>query len=192
MPPRLPFPAIPRSLNLGQPSLIPITFRPLPSSALPRRSLVLKSPHFHHSARPYVRYKRFGAPSPSAGGGRRPTNRFQQAQQLWRTSPTFRYTIIGLGGSGTIFYIKNLERVPGSGRLRFNCVPEWVERKVGDTGFKQAVQQYRGRILPPQDPRSRMVNRVLKRIVETNVLGEEEWEVRVIDDDEMNAFVMAG
>lgn len=98
-----------------------------------------------------------------------------------------------MGTSGAIFYIVNQERVPESGRLRFNCVPEWLERQIGEMAYEQTVQEYRGRILPPRDPRSRMVNRVLRRIVEMNGLSGEGWEVRVVDDDEnMNAFVLAG
>ena len=67
---------------------------------------------------------------------------------------------------------------------------------MGRMSYEQVMNRYRGQVLPKSDPRNRMVERVLQRIVESNGLqGREKWgwEVRVIDDEEVvNAFVLPG
>lgn len=89
------------------------------------------------------------------------------------------------------FIVWNLESVPVSGRWRFNCVPASIELRSGAHWYKQIIQQYEGRILPETHPHSRMVNRVMERLVAG--WGEGEWEAVVIDDDETaNAFVLPG
>jgi hypothetical protein len=123
-------------------------------------------------------------------------NRFNRAQllyNLWHTSPAFRYSVGGMGVGGGVFYYVNLERVPVSGRLRFNCVSEKYEEQAAEQQFHMVMQEFRGRVLPPNHPSSRLVNRVLQRLIPTSGLEGQQWEVRVIDDPEQkNAFVMPG
>lgn len=131
------------------------------------------------------------------GPGRRPRyQRFSNSQRLynlWYTSPGFRYGVGALGVGGGIFYYTNLERVPVSGRLRFNCVPESFLEKRGQDGFQMIMQEFGGRVLPPNHPYSRLVNRVLQRLIPASGLDGLKWEVRVIDDPaQKNAFVMPG
>lgn len=102
---------------------------------------------------------------------------------------------------GVIFYVYNLERVPLSNRLRFNCVPKSWEESLGRQVHEEILQQYAGRVLPAGHPSSVVTRKVLKRLVgvsrEVEKGGEdkeeEEWEVVVIDDVEnVNAFVVPG
>ncbi|KAL4923846.1 M48 family metallopeptidase [Aspergillus undulatus] len=80
-----------------------------------------------------------------------------------------------------------------TGRRRFNCVSHQLELKMGMQGYKETIQQYRGRILPPSHPHSIMVNRVLQRLIPLAPMDNANWEVHVIKDDEMeNAFVLPG
>ena len=153
------------------------TFLPQPSPSAQR--VFLRSASRQSTRRPPPRYTRFG--------------RAQQVYGLWQTSPGFRYGVgaVGLGAGG--FYWYNLERVPISGRLRFNCVSANLEKEISAGGYQQVLQEYKGNILPPNHPYSRMVNRVMERLIPQSGLVEEEWEVRVIDDkDQKNAFVMPG
>ena len=129
--------------------------------------------------------------------GRRPQyNRFDRVQQIrdrWNRDPNFRY-LIGTGGAGVAgFYAYNLEKVPVSGRLRFNCVPASVEASTSLSTYQEILQEFWGRILPDFHPHSKMVNRVLKRLIPNSGLEGQEWEVHVIDDDSnKNAFVIPG
>lgn len=78
-----------------------------------------------------------------------------------------------------------------SGRLRFNCVPASVELQCGEQSYKQIIQDFGRHTLAKNHPYSRMVDRVMKRLVAG--LDEKDWEVVVIDDDNtMNAFVLPG
>jgi len=123
-------------------------------------------------------------------------NRFENAQHaynFWRVSRTFRVStgviIVGCG----IFYYVNLERVPVSGRLRFNFVSQrYLQERIGKQEAQSIAQEY-GPVLPPSHPDSEMVNRVLRRLIPASGLEHLNWEVRVIDDpDQVYAFVMPG
>lgn len=177
MPPRFPLGLFPKSLPFRNIRLKP--------PSLTRSPLILKPPT--HSAsqwgsigrRQPPRYNRF--------------NRTQQIYNLWHTSPGFRYGVGGVGMGGGVFYYVNLERVPISGRLRFNCVSEGYEEQAAEQQFQMVMQEFQGRVLPPNHPSSRLVNRVLERLTPTSGLDGQKWEVRVIDDPEQkNAFVMPG
>lgn len=123
-------------------------------------------------------------------------NRFHRAQQLkslWHTDPRFRYFVGVVGTAGSVFYVYHLERVPVSGRLRFNCVTTSYDQQMAQQRFTQVMQEYRGSVLPPEHESSRLVSRVMERLIPNSGLEGEKWEVRVIDDEEMlNAFVIPG
>lgn len=115
----------------------------------------------------------------------------------WAARPTF-YRDIGIitAGGGTV-YVLNLEEVPVSGRRRFNFIPASVEQSLGESTVAEIQQTYAGRFLDDSDPRSRMVKRVLERLLPHAFeagkgLSEMAWEVHVIDSPEMNAFVVPG
>lgn len=91
---------------------------------------------------------------------------------------------------GVGFIALNLERVPVSGRLRFNCVPVKVEVSLGNEWYNKIIQEHEGQILDKSHPYSTMVNRVMKRLVAGS---DEKWEALVIDDEKtVNAFVIPG
>ena len=123
-------------------------------------------------------------------------NRFSNAQQiytLWHSSPAFRYGTGAVAAFAGVFVYVNLERVPISGRLRFNCFTSGFEEQIGNMTVQSILQEYRGRILPPTHPDSQMVNRVLRRLIPASGLEHLNWEVRVIDDrHQQNAFVAPG
>lgn len=58
--------------------------------------------------------------------------------------------------------------------------------------FQQTMQQYGNQLLPAYHPKSRMVRRVLDRLIPHSGLQDEEWEVHVINDPMKNAFVIPG
>ena len=157
-------------------SVSPAPTTPVPF--LPRTATRLAS---QWPGRPYQRprYQRF--------------SNTQKLYNLWNTSPGFRYGVGAFGVGGGIFYYTNLERVPVSGRLRFNCVPESFLEKRGQDGFQMIMQEYGSKVLPPNHPDSRLVNRVLQKLVPASGSGVLNWEVRVIDDPaQKNAFVLPG
>ncbi|KAL8691353.1 MAG: hypothetical protein Q9218_003397 [Villophora microphyllina] len=120
-------------------------------------------------------------------------NRFEAARGLWKASPQFRIGVTAVGGGITVWIGSNIEKVPVSGRYRFNCVSEEYEAELGREGYQQVMQQYRGMLLRPSDPRHKIVGRVLRRLL-PHVEGlKGDWEFHVIDDDEQtNAFVVPG
>ena len=63
---------------------------------------------------------------------------------------------------------------------------------MGQQMYQQTMQEYGNRILPPYSKEHRMVQRVLDRLIPHSGLGDEAWEVHVIDDPMANAFVIPG
>ena len=133
----------------------------------------------------------------SASYGRRPFNyqRFQASSNLfkrWAAQPTFYYQVGGIGVVISTVYVSNLEEVPISGRRRFRIVSSETEAQMGKQMYQQTMQEFGGRILPPFHPKHRMVQRVLDRLIPASGLGDEAWEVHVIEDPMTNAFVIPG
>ena len=132
----------------------------------------------------------------SQGGPRRPQyNRFGNAEAfyyIWRTNPNVRFgvTVLGFGVGGFVYY--NIEEVPISGRRRFNCVSSAQEQAMAESEYQTITRQYKNQILPPDHPSSKMVNRVLGRLIPAAGLEGQKWEVKVIDSPEPNAFVLPG
>lgn len=115
----------------------------------------------------------------------------------WAARPTFYRDVGIITAGGATVYVLNLEEVPVSGRRRFNFIPAKIEEALGESTVEEIKQQYAGRFLSDSDPRTRMVKRVLERLLpfafrEGKGLSEMAWEVHVIDSPEQNAFVVPG
>lgn len=115
----------------------------------------------------------------------------------WAAKPTFYRDVGVITAGGTTVYVLNLEEVPVSGRRRFNFIPAKIEEALGESTVSEIKQQYAGQFLDDDDPRSRMVKKVLERLLpfafeQGKGLAEMNWEVHVIDSPEMNAFVVPG
>ena len=149
----------------------------------------------HHRPRPLL--SRLLARPASQWGRPRPTySRFGRAQRLyalWLMSPLFRVGLGAVGVAGGVFYFSNLEYVPVSGRRRFNFISPEQEAALAQDGFRQVMQQFGNQVLPPNHPYSRLVNKVVARLLPVSGIQDQQWEVRVIDDpNQKNAFVMPG
>ncbi|MCJ1329847.1 hypothetical protein MMC10_006528 [Thelotrema lepadinum] len=121
------------------------------------------------------------------------SDRFPYLHYLWYTSPAFRFAVWGIGGAGSTFYVYNLEKVPGTGRRRFNWMSAETEKSLAQQNLAPLLQEYRGKILPEWAPETRLVMKVMERLIpNSGVQDGEQWEIRVIKDDQANAFVMPG
>ena len=120
-------------------------------------------------------------------------NRAQSMKYLWQSSPAFRYGT-GAAGAGAVGFIGyNIEKVPVSGRRRFNWVSPANEEEMGKQQYAQVLREFQGQILPRWHPYTMMVQRVLDRLIPASGLEGQDWEIHVIDDKEqMNAFVIPG
>ncbi|KAK8089682.1 mitochondrial metalloendopeptidase OMA1 [Apiospora hydei] len=107
------------------------------------------------------------------------------------------HTVAALAFLGAVgFYFYNLQTVPVSGRKRFNCFTEESVEAVSEQQVKRIeweVERQGGRFLSDWDPRTRMVKRVMRRLIPVSGMEDSDWEVRVIDDPrQANAFVLPG
>lgn len=138
----------------------------------------------------YASYQRF----PGRGGTQYyPQRPAEKLRFLWAN---YRSIILGTGTAGSAFYVYNLEEVPITHRRRFNCLSPATERQVlGDAGYQGLLREYQGKILPESHPHTRMVTRVVERLLPSvgDLGAETEWAVHVIDEpNEKNAFVVPG
>ncbi|KZF21635.1 hypothetical protein L228DRAFT_239596 [Xylona heveae TC161] len=132
------------------------------------------------------KYRRFGQESSSYGStGHNVKNLL--------SNPTYRYSLGIVATLMVLFYVLNLEEVPVSGRRRFNVFSSETEEELGRQQYQQIMQQYQQQILPAWNPHTRMVRRVMERLIPATGLQSANWEVHVIDDpNQINAFVIPG
>lgn len=114
-----------------------------------------------------------------------------RAQYIWRN---YQKPIVIVGTGGAIFYVYNLEEVPITQRRRFNILSPEKEKGFGEGAYQTTLQEFRGKLLPPNHPLTRQVARVVERLIPaTGGLAGDGWRVHVIDDPKMvNAFVIPG
>ncbi|PBP19979.1 GPI anchored peptidase m48 [Diplocarpon rosae] len=107
-------------------------------------------------------------------------------------SPTTQWMLVLAGGSAVIFYYSNLETVPVSGRRRFNCFSDAFVEAEGERTYKKIMRDHANAILPDWDRRTKLVNKVMAKLIPASGLEHVNWEVHVIDSPEANAFVIPG
>ena len=140
-------------------------------------------------------YQRF--PNRDPRQQRRPESLLEKVRgyviHIWNN---YRKTSVGTIGGLGFFYVYNLEKVPMTGRRRFNCVPASLEEWLGEGNYRALLSDYRGRMLPQDHPNVVVVKRVLDRLLPAveKVMGKKtDWRVHVINDPKTeNAFVIPG
>ncbi|POS85849.1 hypothetical protein EPUL_001543, partial [Erysiphe pulchra] len=119
---------------------------------------------------------------------------FLTSNQIFKTL-THKYAIciyvVTIGGV-IIFYIQHIETTPVSGRRRFMYFTEADAEKMYKYIYRNLMLSLRESILPPWDRRTKQVNRVMKRLIESCGLEHVDWEVNVVLSNEANAFVLPG
>ncbi|KAI9826399.1 MAG: hypothetical protein M1832_000316 [Thelocarpon impressellum] len=161
--------------------------------ASPSRLVLPPLRPFTSSATKLQRRREYQVGFPGRGQQYERFQRIQGLKALWQQSPAFRYGVMGLGGLGGAYYYAHIEEVEVSGRRRFNVISPEAEEQMAAQMYRQTLQQYQGRVLPAWHASSRMVQRVLDRLIPASGLADAKWEVHVIDDEEQkNAFVMPG
>ncbi|KAH8671028.1 peptidase family M48 [Xylariales sp. PMI_506] len=112
-----------------------------------------------------------------------------------RSPSTHTVALLAFIGA-VVFYFSNIQTVPVSGRRRFNCYSQGTVEAVCEQQVKHIiyeVERQGGRFLGDWDPRTRMVQRVMRRLIPVSGMEDANWEVWVIDDpSQANAFVLAG
>jgi hypothetical protein len=106
------------------------------------------------------------------------------------------YKILGavLVGGGGIYYCAHLERVPVSGRLRFNDTTPKRISKMTQPAFQKWLEKYQGQILPRDHPSAIYVEKIAQRLLfcVDDQESFKEMEVFVVDLPIPNAFVLPG
>ncbi|KAI8914228.1 peptidase family M48-domain-containing protein [Gorgonomyces haynaldii] len=98
----------------------------------------------------------------------------------------------GLGVCGGAYYISHLEKVPISNRTRFMNTSVAQEERLGEIQYQQLLAEYRNHILPLSHPYTQFVHQVAKRLIRAARLEHVHWDIHVIQDRQMNAFVLPG
>ncbi|RMD40711.1 hypothetical protein DV735_g4403, partial [Chaetothyriales sp. CBS 134920] len=141
------------------------------------------------------RYRRFGDGSQQQDVRWSRFGPVYRAQYIWRN---YRNVVIGIGVVGGVIYVTNLEKVPFTGRLRFNVVSPQMEKEMGSASYDEILAEFGNRILPANHPYSVLTARVVERLLPASGLASadddgNEWRVHVIDEpSQLNAFVIPG
>jgi hypothetical protein len=115
---------------------------------------------------------------------------------LWRG----RFVFLALLGLSSAFIATHIEKVPISGRNRLLWVNQEGVKNLAAISVMSLRQTLKGQILDDSDPRHKRITRLVTRLVETMrsmpELAEREkalgltWDVYVVDEDQLNAFVL--
>ncbi|KAI5286753.1 hypothetical protein KEM52_001877 [Ascosphaera acerosa] len=148
----------------------------------------------------YSRQQIYRTHSQSAGRGQPLSPEAYRAyvlKALRKPSPESRLWMLGCVVFGVAFYCWNLERVPVSGRLRFNMISTTLEKSLGMWEFQGALEDVQGKILPAGHPWVIHVKHVMSRVLAAHQhepdMQDFDWEVFVIDaPTEYNAYVLPG
>ncbi|KAJ3493884.1 hypothetical protein NLG97_g4447 [Lecanicillium saksenae] len=112
------------------------------------------------------------------------------------SGPQPNLRVIAVVLAAVAFYIWNSQKVPLTGRWRFNflsdSVTDWLHRKEAQAMLKH-IHDQGGLVLPDSDLRTQIVKNIMRRLVPLSGLTHLDWEVYVIADDATaNAFVLPG
>lgn len=86
------------------------------------------------------------------------------------------------------FYLFNSQTVPITGRRRFNFLSDTVVARVYSKAARETIEQVRaqgGHFLSDWDPRTRLVKRVMSRLIPVSGMADLNWEIFVIADSSM-------
>lgn len=72
-----------------------------------------------------------------------------------------------------------------SGRRRFNCYSDATVEAEGRRMYQMIMQENARSILPDWDRRTKMVHRVMEKLIPASGLEHVDWEVHVIDSPGM-------
>ncbi|RDW91109.1 hypothetical protein BP5796_02274 [Coleophoma crateriformis] len=185
-------PSIRRALPRQAPSLAPRAF-PAAQPRTPSCPSSVRNYAFRHRDDPPRRAGRVLRYDPQRVHGAKPLITVEQLQNFGR-SPQTKIIVVVIAGAGAIFYYSNLETVPVSGRRRFNCYSEASVEQEGQLLYQKIMMdaQQQGALVPSWDRRSKMVERVMQRLIPASGLEHVNWEVHVIRSNEKNAFVIPG
>ncbi|KAI0665490.1 peptidase family M48-domain-containing protein [Trametes maxima] len=146
-------------LSLSRCSQLPKYVSPLKS--IPTRS-GLRIRNYSDFSRGPPRYIRFGAEGPSGG-----------PRHSWDVRNWDRSTKVfaGLGTFAVGYYVSHLEQVPETGRWRFMDISPKYEAMLAEVSHEQLLQEFKGKVLPPNHPLTKHIRRVVTRILDANNLG---------------------
>lgn len=97
-----------------------------------------------------------------------------------------------VGSLGTVYYVNHLETVPISNRVRFMNTSRRQEVAMGRSAYQEIMHQYGHRILPSSHPTSQFVIKVARKLIAAAGMNHIDWEIHVINDPSLNAFVLPG
>jgi len=93
-------------------------------------------------------------------------------------------------GSGLAY---GFEKVPISGRRRWNIMNAGVETWIGNQEYEQLLAEYERQIVDVNDPRARLVRKVMDRLIPTSgLMADKQWTIHLIESEQQNAFVLPG
>ena len=95
-------------------------------------------------------------------------SRTSSLRDLWHNSPQFRLLIFTTSAGLLTVYVYNIEEVPVSGRKRFNIISPALETQLGKSTYQVTLKEFGPRILPRNHPASRMVSRVMERLIKVS------------------------
>ena len=108
-----------------------------------------------------------------------------------RTSYNSKQIAAGITAIGIIYFLMS-DKAPFSNRRRLIIVPQSVEQYSGQTTYLNIMRENSSAILHPNSPYHLKVKDIASKLLlsNKNLLPEVDWQVHVINSNELNAFVL--
>lgn len=104
--------------------------------------------------------------------------------------------LASLVGLSTVYYYANQEEAPITKRKRFVAISQEQYNTLADMQFEMQLKMFENKLLPTNHPLSRMVERVARRIISSNLdikeFKEKNWTTAVIDAPNVQNAMVVG
>ncbi|XP_053549600.1 metalloendopeptidase OMA1, mitochondrial [Bombina bombina] len=124
-----------------------------------------------------------------------PTNKRELFKEsLKRNKWKISLSVGALGIIFILFYFTHLEESPITGRNRLLVFRKEHYDFLNKFEYENLMEEYKEIILPEEDPRYQLVQRIVNHLISSNrdlpQVSEIEWVVHVVDKSDINAFVL--
>lgn len=103
---------------------------------------------------------------------------------IWK-QPIFKYGSGVFLAGGSVYYATHLEHVAITDRRRFMNVSASEEAEVSKQSYNEIMQQFGSQVLSDSHPQTRFVKKVATPLIRASGLPDLNWEVHVIQSDQV-------
>ncbi|XP_072129917.1 metalloendopeptidase OMA1, mitochondrial isoform X2 [Mobula birostris] len=104
------------------------------------------------------------------------------------------FGLCGISGVIGLYFLTHLDKSPITGRRRLLVFSKRQYLKLAEFEYQSVLEKYKDKFLPNDDPIYKAIQFVFNQLIERNKdipgVSETKWIINVVEDPEINAFVL--